>query len=48
MVRLRTYQATVKVSSLDSDDIIDIYTEYPVFDTMVDSELTGLGIRLDF
>jgi len=34
--------------SLDILDTIDIYVEYLMFDTEVDSEMIGVGIRLDF
>ena len=34
--------------AFDIFDTIDIYVEYLVFDTEVDSEMAGVGIRLDF
>ena len=34
--------------ALDIFDTIDIYAEYLRFDTKVDSELIGVGVRLDF
>ncbi|MEP4484090.1 MAG: outer membrane beta-barrel protein [Halioglobus sp.] len=34
--------------AFDILDTIDIYVEYLVFDTEVDSEMVGVGIRLDF
>ena len=34
--------------SFDILDIVDIYAEYLVFDTEVDSEMIGVGVRFDF
>ena len=34
--------------AFDILDTIDIYAEYLVFDTEIDSEMVGVGIRLDF
>lgn len=34
--------------AIDIFDTIDIYAEYLRFDTKVDSELVGVGVRLDF
>jgi len=34
--------------AFDILDTIDIYVEYLVFDTEVDSEMVGVGVRLDF
>lgn len=34
--------------SFDILDTIDIYAEYLMFDTEVDSEMLGVGVRLDF
>jgi len=34
--------------AFDILDTIDIYAEYLVFDTEVDSEIIGVGVRLDF
>lgn len=34
--------------AFDILDTIDIYAEYLVFDTEIDSEMIGVGIRLDF
>lgn len=34
--------------AFDILDTIDIYAEYLVFDTEVDSEMVGVGVRLDF
>lgn len=35
-------------ASIDILDIIDIYAEYLVFDTEIDSTLAGVGVRFDF
>ncbi|MFT5710921.1 MAG: hypothetical protein ACI8QT_001621 [Halioglobus sp.] len=34
--------------AFDLLDTVDIYAEYLVFDTNIDSEMVGVGIRLDF
>ena len=34
--------------AFDIFDTLDIYAEYLVFDTEVDSEMIGIGVRLDF
>ena len=34
--------------SFDILDIVDIYAEYLLFDTEVDSEMVGVGVRFDF